>query len=1022
MNNIRFHRFLPFYIMVIALFSLVAGVKAQGDGMDPEAKTELVYIKMLQQQLRMPDIAEIVTEEAKKKYPEIGPQLKVLKIQGLLWQGKFDEVQKVIDAVKDKNSAEYWALVLSKADAYYAFQKYADADKLYMDFFKKVAKPTPALRNFYRDSAYKYAQMLLYLGKDEEALAAYKRLVANVKLEEGRLRNVYADMAELMIKIAPGLKDAKKKAAMFKEAEKLVDKLLWKQDIWFGKAIVMKAHISMLRKNVKGAQELVENYMPQLKIIHNSLKDKDPDGSRGWLRMSPMPECRYLLAVLLLNEAKAEMKKPKPDEEVIKSMLLGERDPISKKRKGNGAFNHFINVFIRFPESQWAAEAGEKAEEIRHIIKDRYDVDIRTPVTPEQMAKVRQMQFAGANLLFSQNQFKKAIDRYLTVLNQFPESKESVNALYNLAVCYIDGSAKSEYDQLMADTVTGHLSERFCENKDLTKLAGNLVRKLGDLYGEMKRDDKKREVYAMFFRDYPKHFAASQLVMSFGEKEFKARNYPGAMVYYSRIVKDYPDSTYYIDALNRISQIYKEENSPTNEISSLEFLIGELQKTENPGHNLPVARFRLAEAQRLYGSSLMKSAATNETAEAEAIQKEGALYLTKAAVGFSGVAKMLTGDGAGAYQKNAKEKEINEQMREMATFTKGVALAQLQYPKDKLETYRKLSVQAFEDYLKEFPENKYSARAQLQIGTLYTVMIGTAKDDAAKADYKKRSQEAFETLSKMYPHSEEAKNSVPMLAAALMDMGLRGEAVAKYSEMFTVDGRYTSGQYMKAAEALLEAKEYSMALQGFTKVLATAKDLFTKASASIGKAKVLIGQKKFAEARTILSNFVNDKKMSKLLLSVEANLLLAKAASEEGRTEADNDLRKELFNQAVDALRVVEDYRTNETDKVEIRLETGNMLVRKMEAEKNLGLTKQMVESRGKAIVAYMSLIDRIDPGDAALAPYLEKAYFAFIPMLLEHKAFKQAVENCQIYLKLFPEGRYTTEVQNWLNQAKIEL
>ena len=30
---------------------------------------------------------------------------------------------------------------------------------------------------------------------------------------------------------------------MLKEAEKFCDDLLWKQDIWFGKAIVMKAHV-----------------------------------------------------------------------------------------------------------------------------------------------------------------------------------------------------------------------------------------------------------------------------------------------------------------------------------------------------------------------------------------------------------------------------------------------------------------------------------------------------------------------------------------------------------------------------------------------------------------------------------------------------------------------------------------------------------------------------------------------------------------------------------------------------------
>ncbi len=1026
MNNIRFQRFLLFCTLALTLFCLVKEVKAQDAAMDSELKTELAYIKMLQHMM-MPDIAEVVIAEAKKKYPEGAAKFKVQEIEGLLWQGKWDEVQKIIDGITDKESAEYWALVLSKADALYAFQKYNDADKLYMEFFKKVAEPTPALASFYRDSAYKYAQMLLYLGKERDALTAYKRLINNpsLQLEEDRARNVYAEMAELMLKIIPKIEDKKKKekVAMLKEAEAIVDKLLWKQDVWFGKAIVMKAHIAVLNDDIAGAQELVENYMPQLKIIHDSLVEEDPDGSRGWLRMSPMPQCRYLLAKLLLDEAHAEIKKDKPDEELIKALFLGARDPITKKRKDNGALNHFINVFMRFPESQWASQAGEGSAEVRRIIKERYAVDVGVEVTVAMMAKVREMQFKNANVLFSQNQYLKAIDNYLIVLNQFPESKESVDALHNLALCYMDTSAKNVDDQQMADTVIGHLSERFCENKDLMKLAGDKVRRLGEFYGsELKRDDKRREVYAMFFQDYPKHYAASQLVMSFGEREYKAQNYPGAMAYYNRIVKEFFDSTYYIDALNRITQIYKAEDNATNEIASLEILIGELEKTERPGHNLPVAKFRLAEAQRAYGSTLMKTAAISTNESSEVMQNTGMVNLLKAAADFGNVAAMLTGPSAKAYQLDAKEGERNQQMREMATFTKGVALAQLQYPKDKLETFRKLSISSFEDYLKAFPENKYSARAQLQIGTLYTIMINAAKDDAVQENYKKRSQEAFEKLSKNYPQSEEAKNSVPMLAAALMDMGLRGEAVAKYREMFTVDGRYTSGQYMNAAGALLESKEYDLALQGYEKVLDETKEISVQATALIGKSKALLGQKKYAAARGILSTFVKDEKMKKLLLVVDANMLLAEAASEEGKSEADDDQRTDLFNQAVDALKVVAGYRKEKGEIAEIDLATGNLLVRKMEAEEKLGLNEQMVESRGKAIIAYMSIIDRINPGDAELAQFLEQAYYAFVPLLLKHKAYDQAVEDCQAYLKLFPEGRYKTDVQSWMNQAKIEL
>lgn len=119
---------------------------------------------------------------------------------------------------------------------------------------------------------------------------------------------------------------------------------------------------------------------------------------------------------------------------------------------------------------------------------------------------------------------------------------------------------------LLADTVTAHLAERFSANAKLMKDAGDQVRRIGEHFGEMKMEDKKRETYALFFRNYPTHHAAGQLVMTFGEREFQAKNYAGAMTYYKQIEEIYTNSTYYFDALNRMAQIYKEEGDNTNEI------------------------------------------------------------------------------------------------------------------------------------------------------------------------------------------------------------------------------------------------------------------------------------------------------------------------------------------------------------------------------------------------------------------------------------------------------------------------
>ncbi len=998
-------------VLLLGLSLPLCGILAQGSTeAERELLEELKYIELLQQ-MRMPDIAEEVISEAKKRFPEAAAQLKVREIQGLLWQGKFDDVKKVVDAIENKNSTEYWALNLAMADSYYAFGRYAEADKLYLSFFKKVDKPEPGLVTFYRDAAYKYAQMLLYLGKEREGLAAYRRLF-NVPLEEGVERNVQADMAELMLKLAPEIQKKDEKAAMLKEAEALADKLLWKQDLWFGKAIVMKAHIYMLREDVKGAQELVENYMQQLRIIHDALREQDSDGSQGMLRMSPMPQCRYLLAVLLMDEAVQESKKDNANEDRIKDLLLGERDPQTRQRKGNGAFNHFINVFIRFPESQWAAEAGERSETIRKMIKDRYNAELRTPVTPAQMAKVRQKQFDGARLEFSLNRFKEAAEKYLLVVNQFPETPESLPALGDLAISYIEMADKDAEAMLMAETVTAHIAERFSANEKLAREAGDQVRRIGDRFGEMQMEDKKRQTYALFFRHYPTHYAAGQLVMSFGEREFKTQNYNGAMEYYNQIVETYTNSPYYYDALNRIAQIHKEEGRHQDEIKALDFYVKKLAAKPRPGHALVAGRFRLADAYREYGNLLMKAWTTNVTAEAEqreAGQRESVTWLTRAALGFGGVVSMLEGDAAAVYQNNNEEKKRNEQMAEMALFTKALCLTQINYPPDRLPSLRKMAIASYENYVKKYPAGRYAPRAQLQIGTLYTIL-----EDVPN------SQAAFEKLSKNYPDSDEAKNSVPMLAAALIDMGLRGEGVAKYRQMFAVDGTYTEGQFMAAATALEDAREYDMALQAYDKVLSAAKDVSLVARGKLGRARSLSGQKKFSEARKVLDEFIKDPNLSKLQLVVDANMLLVDVASEEGKDERDDNERTKLFNSAVDALKMVKKYRTSQLEMVELDLMTGEILLRKMEAEKHLGLATQAAETRGKAIVAFQVMIMNINPGNVSLAGVLEKAYYYCLPLLLEHKKYQDAAEDCLKYLEIFPNGRWTTDVRNWLNQAKI--
>ena len=158
--------------------------------------------------------------------------------------------------------------------------------------------------------------------------------------------------------------------------------------------------------------------MSTLQTIHQALVELEAETGDPLTRVSPMSECRYLLAVMLQEEADRLMKEPGYDKEAVLSLLVGTRGK-DGKRQGNGAYQHFINVFFKYPESAWAAQAGERAEQVRLIITEVFGGNIAIQIKPEDIARVRTLQFRDARMLFSQGQIKNATG-LLRVLNRRP--------------------------------------------------------------------------------------------------------------------------------------------------------------------------------------------------------------------------------------------------------------------------------------------------------------------------------------------------------------------------------------------------------------------------------------------------------------------------------------------------------------------------------------------------------------------------------------------------------------------------
>ena len=1005
-----------------------AAVKADEEAM----KEELAYINALVG-ANLPDIATIVIEPAKKKWPALGPRLKVSEMQGELRMGRFDKVQKEIDALKDKKGPEYWALKLAMADAYYARDKIKECRQLYTEFFGAVKEPGPELKSFYVESGYKWAQMLLLDKKPVEAARIYG-VILKQDIGEDAWAAIATDCCELLLKLAQQEKDAKKKEAFLKQAEGYVDKLLWKSDmgVVFGRAVAMKAHIEMLRGKVEQAQFLVNDYMPQLMEIHETLQRQDPDGKKGYLRMSPVPQCRYLLAKMLWEQAKDELAKPKFDRGRVNDLLLGTKDAKSGKRSGLGAINHSVTVYINYPMSSWAMQAGALVDEIADLVKAKLGADIKSKfkVSAAQMRNVQQMQFRNAAEILRDGDYEAAAKAYRDVLTQLPEVPDAVQAVANLAEAYLNmwQRARKGPDKdalrLEASAVEGYLAERFAGAKKgaYAKEAGSLTLNLALREKELGDAERAQELYDIYFRSYPTHYSAAQMALSLAGQAYKAKNYEKAVKYYGLVANSYSNSTYHAASLQMLAICYGKLGDEENEI---EWLRAYSKEAKRPLDRI-ATQLMLAQKQKDRGFAMFETAAETNAEQAVEIKNAAARSVLLAVRDF----KAATAFATKCIDDKFTSKEDRVKFldyRESALMLEGESLSRLAWPEANLSRFRQMAVKTYEQYLSLYPKGKWAPQVLVKIGTIWTAEKNMEE-----------SKKAFARLKEQFPDSDEAKNSTPRLAKTLIEMGLKSEGVEQYAEMLRTSGNYQARQFLEAGEALLTAKSFDTARQAYDKAIelaqaGTNEQMGVVARAYIGQANAYFKEGRFAEAHEALDKFIGDEKFAKSPLVVDANFLLIEVASEEGRREKDDTMRMKYFNSAVGAIKKVRNYRKEQSQQDELDLMSGDVLVRKMEAEEAMGAEKaeQAKETCGRAVVTFVAFIMAHEPTPEhpfekmtdAQKVNLERCYGTALPLMakLGKTQAEQVIKYGETYLKLFPDGRHRTAVQNAVNQAQAE-
>ena len=1013
--------------LAVALMPMLARAD---EASDAALEEEVRYIDALSRS-GYANFAPAVIEAAQKRWPAAKGVLEAATIRAELMSGKQDEVAKKIAARPDQNSQDTWLLKLELANSYAMYSKFTEADKLYAEFFKRFPKVDAAARKSYLDGINQYILMLGKIDRAKDALPYYK-LAMEMSGEESTMANFRAQYLQALLFQAEAASGAEREK-MLGEADGLTKKMVWKQDAFFGDAINGMAHIKMLRGDVAGAQEMIKEYLDVLQEIHESYREIDPNGDKGVLRMSPLPQCRYLIGSMLYGEVKKEIAKGgAANEETIKSLLLGERDPKTRKRNGQGAFNHLVQVYMNYPESQSASNAGDLVEEIQALLKSRYNQVVKVNVSADQRAKVRKQQYVGANVKFDSGDWNEAANAFSKTISAYGLNAEALPALRKMVECYVRGGVKGgkldPMAQFYAETVTAAMAEGFSGMADLYAQAGDELNRVGNFYGEQGLVAQKEKTHQLFFRYYPKHPAAVSLQLQIAKEKAEAGDGDGAEKLYTQVAEAATDAAQRQNrfaALIGLIKLYSPSGAKADaeqEIATAKALVAHFADLERPGINGATAQRLYGDAQRHQADALRK-AATPET-QAETNKRLVTAYALAAST-YDKLIKELEKPDSIYVAANSERKEADT-LCEGLYYLRGVCMQLIPATgveaKDKAIKQKALAY--FQECLAKSPKGANAPKALLQIGTL----------QAAAGDIE-ASRATLAKLAKDFPTSDEAKNSVPLLADSLFKMGMIGEATNTYKQMFAAGGSYTPAQYQTAAEKLLDAKEYKLAIEACDCILKAKNAAPYLPKAMTLRARALLADRQVEAAYKQVTAML--EKYGRSQAAVEANLLLIDVAGAEILLAKTPEERNKIISEAKKAVTFVTSQAKDDVALVaRLNLAVAEVAGKAYESTKSANADKEVVTNAiGSALNAYRSAMfaGETPKTDPSVTAYLQQAYLGYVRLSIERaelaadKQEKQdflqdAVDIGTEYLETFPEGLFKADVTNAVTTAKINL
>jgi len=920
--------------MAVGLAAAIAVLTTVTARAQDDVDEEFVFASKLVE-IGFADYAERMIDQMVLENPALKERARVVQIEILGSRRKFDEAEQLLREMPAQNPKTQ-AARLALANHMYRYREIERARKLYQEFFAqyKSVPEDPDLRRFYMDAAYRFGQMLIRAGDREGAITAYENIL-KAKPEPGITRRVQVDLTQLLVEVAK-TKQGEEKKKLLDRAWKICEEIQWGKegiDVAFCQSIAAMANIEIVRGRPEASIKLLRNNMDLMKGVDEILqKEKLP------LSESPMAYARFLLGELYEQEA-------------------GKKSGDEQLRAYAAAVSEYANVFAKYPESEWAPDAGARAERIVGIVRKTFNREIRIDWGAHmQKAVVAQQRLVDD--FFVQKKYAEAAGAALKVLNAFPRAPEIGPVLTPLLISWAELGRRLELEAAL---------EHVRETRDADATSGLALLALGKHFFDKGDTNSCVNVYRVFADTYPKHERAPQVLFLAASMLKRKGDTAGSRDLLKRIIDQYPQDQYFLRALSTLGWDRYEMQDYEGALEAFTRFV----KESPPSHNRALAAFSLADCQMRL----------NRFAEA--------------AASYQQVIEWLSPRENNPYAKTSDEVKKAAELVEKASFYIGYCRFKEPAEGEQKAKVRAEAVAALESFVKTYRNSELAPKAINLIGAIQ-LELGRS-DEAAKT---------FERLGREYPNSEDGKSALFSLIRAAVEIGrydLAEEAFGKImagEKPGTPSKLYTPEQFVRMGQWFLDGKKYPAAVQAFEMVLAggaSDRALLERSLYGLGVAAYEAGQKEKAIEK--LEDLMT--RYPRTGLFYEARTLLSKAYRETGKYPEAIATLNEIFKVATDP--VVVNQANLELAKVY------REFAARLKAENKAGAAEEPLR---QAAASYERIVLLADETNERIRPMIEEALLQVISVHEELGRFKDAIEACDRYLTKFGDRPAAAEVR----------